>query len=113
MIESTSMRKQQAEARISLRSSVSEFEQIIAQGTNCSRFESEIISEKAQEVFHLGDYAHINRPQAGQIIWRVISSDEPPGKPLKECLYKEVLLSFHNFNDDLSVKKGYGLPARG
>jgi len=111
MIESTAIRKQQEEARLSLRNSASEFEQIIAEGTNCSRFEAEIISRKAQEVFHLGDYAHINRPQAGQLIWKAISSTEPPGKPLKECLFREILITFYNFNDDLAVKKEYGLAA--
>lgn len=112
MIESTAIRKQQEESRMALRDCVSEFEQIITAGTNCSRFESSIISQKAQEVFHLGDYAHINRPQAGQLIWRAISSDEKPGKNLDECLFKEVLLTLHNFNDDLAVKKEYGLGAR-
>lgn len=112
MIESTAMRKQQEQARLSLRDCASEFQQVIAEGTNCSRFESEIISRKAQEIFHLGDYAHINRPQAGQIIWRAIAANEPPGKPLKECTFKEVLLTYHNFNDDLAVKKEYGLSAK-
>jgi DNA-binding CsgD family transcriptional regulator len=109
MIESTAIKKQQEETRISIRSSAHQFETIIQRGTHCSPFEAQIISSKALEVFHLGDYAHLDRPQPGQLVWRAIDAHEPPGKPLKECLFKEILLTFHNLEDDRRVKADYGL----
>jgi len=112
MIESAAIKKQQEEERIFIRNSAHEFEQIIQNGTHCSAFEAEIISAKAQEVFHLGDYAHLNRPQPGQLVWRAIAANEPPGKPLKECIFKEVLLTHHNLADDRNVKSEYGLSAK-
>lgn len=112
MIESAAIKKQQEADRIFIRDSAHEFQQVIQHGTHCSAFEAEIISEKAQEIFHLGDYAHINRSQAGQIVWRAIANNEPPGKPLKECTFNEVLLTYHNLSDDREVKKTYGLAAK-
>ena len=49
MIETTAIKKQQDETRISLRSSALEFLEIITRGTHCSAFEAEIIINKAQE----------------------------------------------------------------
>lgn len=109
MIESLAIKKQQEDTRISIRNSAHEFEQVIQRGTHCSAFEAEIISRKAQEVFHLGDYAHIDRPQPGQLVWRAIDATEPPGKPLKECIFREVLLTYHNLSDDRKVRSDYGL----
>lgn len=112
MIESAAIKKQQEEERIFIRNSAHQFKQVIQNGTHCSAFEAEIISSKAQEIFHLGDYSHINRPQPGQIVWRAIAANEPPGKPLKECIFKEVLLTYHNLADDRNVKSEYGLSAK-
>ena len=112
MIESVAIKKQQEKERIFIRNSAHQFERIIQNGTHCSAFEAEIISAKAQEVFHLGDYAHLNRPQPGQLVWRAIAANEPPGKPLKECVFKEVLLTYHNLEDDRNVKSEYGLSAK-
>lgn len=112
MIETTAIKKQQEETRISLRSSAHEFQQIITRGTHCSAFEAEIIANKAQEVFHLGDYALKNRPQPGQLVWRAIDAHEPPGKPLNECIFREVVLTCHNVTEDRAIKNEYGLSAK-
>lgn len=112
MIETTAIRTEQAEKRLALRSQSQTLANIIATGTSCSKFEAELISEKAQEVFNLGEHA-LNSPlQAGQMLWRAIAENEPPGKPLKDCVFKDVVLSVHRLEEDGAVKKEYGLSAK-
>jgi DNA-binding CsgD family transcriptional regulator len=112
MIETTAMRKEQAEKRLALRSQSQTLANIIAVGTSCSKFEAEVISQKAQEVFHLGENALKQAPQVGQMIWRAISAEEPPGKPLKDCIFKDIILSIHRLEEDQAVKKEHGLSAK-
>jgi len=112
MIESTAIKKQLEEERVFLRSSTHQLTNVITDGTNCSPFEAEIIANKAQEVFHLGDFAHINRPQAGQLIWKAIDSTHPHGVPLNRAIYKEVVLTFCNFEEDREIHKKYSMTQR-
>ncbi len=110
MITNTHVRKQQAEKRINLRDRASILSTVIAKGTNCSYFESELITEKALEVFRLGDYSfEKDKPiQNGQMPWQAIKADEPPGKPLNKCVYKRIILTVHKLDEDREVKLAFG-----
>lgn len=112
MIENTVARNHQFESRISLRDSSETFATLISEGTSCSRFEADVITEKAHEVFRLGAYRDDASLQPGQIIWKAIEADEPPGKPLRECRYKTIRLSVHRLNEDREVKLRYGARAK-
>jgi len=100
MIITPEQRKVQAEDRIQLRNSVHSFMNVITSGTNCSAFEAQIISSKAQEVFHLGEYSDQSQLQPGQMIWQAIDEKEPPGKPLRVCQYKRIILTIHRLEED-------------
>ncbi len=109
MIHTTAMRKSQAEDRISIRSSVQSLTNIIAKGCCISPFEAATVAEKAQEAFKIGPYGFENEAQPGQMVWKAISADEPPGKPLKSCVFKDIRLSVHVLEEDQEVKKKFGM----
>jgi len=104
MIENTVSRNCQFENRISFRDSSETFVNIIANGTGCSPFEAEVIANKAHEVFRLGPYGDDSTLQPGQMIWRAIDANEPPGKPLSECVFKTIRLTVHSMIEDREVK---------
>lgn len=114
MIQNTQIKKEQAEKRIQLRDRASILSTVISNGTNCSSFEADVITEKALEVFRLGDYCYdAEKPlQPGQMIWQAISATEPPGKPLSNCVYKQIVLTPHKLNEDREVKIKYGNSAK-
>lgn len=70
MIMNTVVRNEERDKRLDHRSALNTFTNLIAGGTNCSRFEAEVISEKAEIVFALGGYAEDQTLQPGQMIWR-------------------------------------------
>ena len=110
MISNTHVRNQQAEKRIKLRDRASILSNVIEKGSNCSLFEAELITEKALEVFRLGDYSFdTSKPlEPGQMIWQAISATEPPGKPLGKCEYKRIVLTPHRLEEDREVKLKHG-----
>lgn len=112
MIETTESRNKALEQRIYFRSAVNSFKQIITSGTNCSPFEASVISDKAQQVFHLGEHTEYSKLQPGQIVWRAISSEEPPGKELRFCVYKQIYLTVHSLEEDRAVMSSHGRSAK-
>ena len=108
MLKTTKDRNNESSERICLRSAAQTFTNVIAKGTNCSRFEAAVISEKAQEIFHLGEYKYDHQIQPGQLVWRAISEEEPPGKALKECKFKTVRLTVHSLEEDREILSNYG-----
>ena len=112
MIENNVSRKQQSDKRISLRDSSETFTNIISEGTSCSRFEAQVITEKAQEVFRLGAYNDDTTLQPGQMIWKAIDATEPPGKPLKECKFKNIRLTVHKVDEDREILNLYNARAK-
>ena len=70
MIVNTAMRKNQEEKRIKLRCSTEIFTNIIADSSNCSKFEAQQITKKAVEVFDLGEHSECERMLLGQNICR-------------------------------------------
>lgn len=112
MITNTVARNDEFEKRISLRNSQETFKNVIVEGTSVSRFEADIISEKALEVFRLGVYGDDAALQPGQMIWKAIDASEPPGKPLAACKYKTIRLTVHCQDEDREVKLKHGATAK-
>ena len=112
MVKTYHDRAEESTKRLELRSTAHSFTRIISEGTNCSPFEASIITEKAQEVFRIGDYHEKESLQPGQIIWQAISEDEPPGKPLGECKFKRIRLTIVSIDEDIEVLKQYGHSAK-
>jgi hypothetical protein len=61
MIQTYAHQEQLHEARLDIKSLECLFSNLITEGTNCSPFESEIIVDKAKEIFAIGEHAEGNR----------------------------------------------------
>jgi hypothetical protein len=90
MIQTYAHQKALHESRLDLKTLEVMFANLITDGTNCSHFESEVIVEKAKEVFAIGDHAEGNILHPGQMIWTALDINEPPGKPLKACKLRRI-----------------------
>jgi hypothetical protein len=112
MIKTYHDRAEESSKRLQLRSACGTFTNIIADGTNCSRFEAQIITEKAQEIFQPGQHSEHNTYQTGQMKWRAICEHEPPGKKLSECTYKSIVLTVHNIEEDAETMREYSRAAK-
>ena len=93
MIQTYAHQKELHEARLDIKTLERLFANVITEGTNCSAFESDIIVEKAKEVFAIGDHTESGILQPGQMIWTVVDINEPPGKPLKEFQLRRITLT--------------------
>jgi len=112
MIKTTPLRVLEQTERLSHRDSAHTLTRIIEDGTNCSYFESMIITQKAQEIFGIGDYNTDVAIQPGQTVWKAISLDEPAGKPLEKCVFKRIVLTQRCFDEDEEVSQKYTSSAR-
>ncbi len=108
MIANYASQKEQRFNRLDVKTTEWLFRNIIVDGTNCSRFESEIITEKAKEIFRIGSYEEKQTLDPGQMVWNAIAKDEPAGKPLKACEQKRIVLTHLNPQEDIEVLKKYG-----
>lgn len=112
MIQTYAHQRELHEARLDIKSCEQLFANLITAGTNCSPFESEIIVDKAKEIFAIGEHAEGNILQPGQMIWKAIDLNEPPGKPLKECKLKRIILTHLCQKEDSEVRRHYGPSAK-
>lgn len=112
MIVNTQMRREQAEARLGWRQSAQVLTNLIVAGTNCSRFEAAVIAEKVEEVYELGEAVDGRPLQPGQMVWQAIAAIEPPGKPLRDCAFKRIVLTVHRLAEDREVLRRHGTAAR-
>jgi len=112
MIQTYAHQKALHESRLDLKTLEVMFANLITDGTNCSHFESEVIVEKAKEVFAIGDHAEGNILHPGQMIWTALDINEPPGKPLKACKLRRITLTHINAKEDNEVRRLYGRSAR-
>ena len=108
MIQTYAHQKELREARIDIKSPETAFSNIIVSGTNCSPFESEIILQKAKEIFGIGEYSQMNLLQPGQLIWTAVDIKEPPGKPLQACHLQKIILTYLKADEDNEVRRKYG-----
>lgn len=112
MIPTYAHQKELHEARIDIKTLERLFANVITEGTNCSAFESDIIVEKAKEVFAIGDHSESGILQPGQMIWTAVDIIEPPGKPLKECQLRRVILTHISPKEDSEVRREHGPSAK-
>lgn len=112
MIQTYAHQKVLHETRLNLKTIECMFVNLITEGTNCSPFESEVIVEKAKEVFAIGDHAEGNILQPGQMIWTALDINEPPGKPLKHCKLRRIILTHIQQKEDAEVRKLYNRSAK-
>ncbi|MBW1993090.1 MAG: DUF1670 domain-containing protein [Deltaproteobacteria bacterium] len=112
MIQTYAHQKQLHEARIDIKTLERLFANIITEGTNCSAFESDIIVEKAKEVFAIGDHAACRILQPGQMVWTAVDMNEPPGKPLRACRLRRITLTHIAPKEDAEVRRVYGPSAK-
>lgn len=108
MIQTYAHQKELHESRLEVKTLERLFANLITDGTNCSPFESDIIVEKAKEVFAIGDHSEGNILQPGQMIWTAIDINEPPGKPLKYCKLKRIIITHINQKEDAEVRRQHG-----
>lgn len=107
MIYNTATRNYQADSRLEMRSSSQAFSNLIEAGTNCSNFESRIITDHALEHFRIGQHSVDAPLQPGQMIWQAILANEPPGKKLSKCIFKRIVLTVHDLDSDRKVHRDY------
>jgi biotin operon repressor len=112
MIQTYAHQKELHETRLHIKTIEGMFVNLITEGTNCSPFESEVIVEKAKEVFAIGEHAEGNILQPGQMIWTALDLTEPPGKPLKACKQRRIILTHIQPKEDAEVRKIYGRSAK-
>jgi hypothetical protein len=112
MIQTYAHQKELQEARLDIKSCEQLFANLITAGTNCSPFESDIIVEKAKEIFAIGEHREGNILQPGQMIWIALDIEEPAGKPLRECKQKRIVLTHTAKKEDSEVRRQYGRSAK-
>jgi len=112
MIQTYAHQKQLHEDRMDIKTMERLFANLITDGTNCSPFESDIIVEKAKEIFAIGDHAEGNVLQPGQMVWTAVDLNEPPGKPLKNCKLKRIIITHTSPKEDAEVRRTYGPSAK-
>ena len=61
--------------------------------------------------FPLLEEKSIENIRPGQIVVQAIHLNEPPGKPIKKCLFKSVILTIDNGQRDLEIRQEEGIPA--
>ena len=112
MIQTYAHQKQLHEARMDIKTLERLFSNLITDGTNCSSFESDIIVEKAKEIFAVGAHAEGNILHPGQMVWTAIDINEPPCKPLKRCKLRRITLTHIEPQEDTEIYRSYGPSAK-
>jgi len=112
MIQTYAHQKELHEARLNIKTLERLFANMITEGTNCSPFESDIIVEKAKEVFAIGEHAEGQILQPGQMVWTAIYINEPPGKPLRGSQLRRIILTHIAPKEDAEVRRVYGPSAK-
>lgn len=112
MIVTYNQKKEKLYQRLFLKSAEEAFCNQIVGGTNCSPFESQIIVEKAREIFCLGEHAEERVFQDGQMVFFAVSEDAPPGASIEGCHRVRVVLTHLKRDEDLQVLKEYGASAK-
>lgn len=112
MIQTYTHQSKLREARLDIKTPETAFSNLIVCGTNCSPFESEIIVQKAKEIFGIGEYSRLNQLQPGQMLWTAVDLKEPAGKPLCDCKLRKIVLTYLKSDEDNEVRRNYGPSAK-
>ncbi|MCG2782150.1 MAG: DUF1670 domain-containing protein [Candidatus Altiarchaeales archaeon] len=102
--------EQQRYDRLSFKTLDRQFQQDAIEGLNCSPFEAKALTQIVREVyFPLLESKSIENIRPGQIIAQAIDLSEPPGKPIKECKFKSIILTLDNGLSDLETRQNKGI----
>jgi hypothetical protein len=98
--------------RLSFKTLDSQFKQEAIEGLNCSPLEAAALIDIVKEVyFPLLEEKSIENIRPGQIVVQAMDISEPAGKPIKECKFKNVILTVDNGQSDLDIRLNNGIPA--
>lgn len=111
MIVTQKMRRDQQDRRMMCKTAGAALAREIVQGTNCSPMESEIIVEKAEEAFGIGQWEDGRAMLDGQIVFHAVSTEARPGCSLEECPRIRLVLSLVIRGQDMIVRRAYGAGA--
>lgn len=75
-------------------------------------FSTNIIVEKAKEVFTTGEHSESSILQLWQMIWTVVDINELPGKSLKDCQLRRITLTHISTKEDSEVPRRHGPSAK-
>jgi len=102
--------EQQRYDRLSFKTLDRQFQQEAIEGLSCSPFEAKALTQIIKEVyFPLLENKNIENIRPGQVIVQAIDLSEPPGKPIKECKFKNIILTLDNGLDDLETRQRKGI----
>jgi hypothetical protein len=93
--------------RLSLKSLDQALLNELHQGLGCSPFESQAILATVKETY-LTQLHPTDRLRPGQMVVMAISADEPPGKPLRDCRFKPIVVTVHAGDSDDRVRQEGG-----
>jgi hypothetical protein len=110
MISNYARQKESMQARIDIKTRETMLENIIVKGTDCSPFESEIIVNKAKEVFCNDKYSETRTLNPGQV--GLAAVDKCPGKEISKHAMKHVVLTNIISKKDKEVWLQHGLGAK-
>jgi len=102
--------EQQLNDRLSFKTLDRQFQQEAVEGLNCSPFEAKALTQVVKEIyFPLLENKSIENIRPGQIIVQAIDLNEPPGKPIKDCKFKNIILTLDNGLSDLGIRQNKGI----
>jgi len=102
--------EQQRYDRLSFKTLDRQFQQEAVEGLNCSPFEAKALTQVVKEVyFPLLENKSIENIRPGQIIAQAIDLNESPGKPIKECKFRNIILTLDSGLSDLEIRQSKGI----
>lgn len=84
------------------------FVNLVKDGLNCSTFEANAILETVREVYDMF-FETTGKLKLGQILFNVVSAEEPPGKSLSDCNIKTVTLTLDDSKKDIDIRAKKGV----
>lgn len=89
--------KEDQERRLQIKSINQQMKNLAVQGTGISPWEAQVLVDLIEEVY----FSELNQNELkpGQIKYHCIAAEEGPGKPLKDCKMKPVILSLFDERD--------------
>jgi len=101
---------QQREERLSFKTLDKQFQKEALDGLKCSPIEAKALTQIVKEVyFPLFEDKDISNIRPGQIVVQAVDLEEPPGKPIKQCKFKHVILTIDKGLGDLKIRLEKGI----
>lgn len=88
-----------------------QFAREVTEGLGCSRFEAEAVLRTVKEVYGAAGVGSDTAAGPGTITLLAVSSDEPAGKPVRDCEKRVVRLTVHRGSEDDRLLQEQGTTA--